>query len=221
MALAFLALATRHSCVVFSIQIALLTRPRMNLAFLTASLEGRIDFFVICGNVPQLARESRGLNYGNGIIYIEANRVLTYFENMKNKYCLKEAAHQQVAKAIRKGEILKQPCIKCGLKAVAHHPDYSKPLEVIWLCKAHHGFEHRKMTNPHAIFDVISKQVRWQRKRRAAGLCGICGKRPAIDGFRCLVHIKANRKCKRNIYRKEHGQPLDNPISPQGRRRIY
>jgi hypothetical protein len=37
-----------------------------------------------------------------------------------------------------------QPCKVCGDKAQAHHHDYSKPLEVEWLCQKHHGLEHRK-----------------------------------------------------------------------------
>lgn len=37
----------------------------------------------------------------------------------------------------------KKPCIVCGDAAHKHHPDYSKPLEVIWLCPAHHSDVHR------------------------------------------------------------------------------
>lgn len=46
--------------------------------------------------------------------------------------------------AVRRGELVKQPCEKCGDKAQAHHPDYSKPLEVQWLCREHHMEAHGK-----------------------------------------------------------------------------
>jgi hypothetical protein len=39
----------------------------------------------------------------------------------------------------------RQPCEVCGAaKVEAHHPDYSKPLEVQWLCKRHHAEVHTK-----------------------------------------------------------------------------
>ena len=48
-------------------------------------------------------------------------------------------ANNAVSRAIRAGKLVKQPCIRCGgLPAVAHHDDYSKPLDVIWLCRKHH-----------------------------------------------------------------------------------
>ena len=44
-----------------------------------------------------------------------------------------------VAKAIKEGRLKRQPCIICGLEnAEAHHPDYSKILEVVFLCPVHH-----------------------------------------------------------------------------------
>lgn len=33
---------------------------------------------------------------------------------------------------------------KCGEAGQRHHPDYSKPLEIIWLCKRHHTDLHYK-----------------------------------------------------------------------------
>lgn len=44
---------------------------------------------------------------------------------------------------VKRGLVKKEPCRVCGsLKSQSHHPDYSKPLEVIWLCRFHHKFLH-------------------------------------------------------------------------------
>lgn len=41
--------------------------------------------------------------------------------------------------AVKFGRVVKQPCRICGSpKSTAHHFDYSKPLEVDWLCMLHH-----------------------------------------------------------------------------------
>lgn len=47
-------------------------------------------------------------------------------------------------KALKSGTIESQPCSICGsIKNVdAHHEDYSKPLEVVWLCRSHHQLRH-------------------------------------------------------------------------------
>ncbi len=51
--------------------------------------------------------------------------------------------------AVRDGKIEQQPCevIDCTEKAEKHHEDYSKPLDVRWLCKKHHTLLHRKEQN--------------------------------------------------------------------------
>jgi len=56
----------------------------------------------------------------------------------------KRRAEIAVGNAIRDGRLAKQPCEVCGAKAQAHHDDYSKLLEVRWLCSFHHGLEHRR-----------------------------------------------------------------------------
>lgn len=50
-----------------------------------------------------------------------------------------------VYRAVRSGKLVRQPCEVCGkLPVEAHHEDYTKPLEVHWLCREHHG-ETRKI----------------------------------------------------------------------------
>jgi hypothetical protein len=58
-----------------------------------------------------------------------------------------------VEKAIAKGILVRQPCEVCGESPVgsdgrslvhAHHCDYNKPLEVMWLCQPHHYEWHQR-----------------------------------------------------------------------------
>ncbi len=58
----------------------------------------------------------------------------------------KRYAQNLLSKAVRAGKIQRQPCERCGsLRAQGHHEDYSKPLDVIWLCPKHHGERHREL----------------------------------------------------------------------------
>lgn len=59
---------------------------------------------------------------------------------------IKLKARSCISVAIRDNKIHKLPCEVCKeLKVQAHHTDYSKPLEVIWLCLEHHQEVHRKI----------------------------------------------------------------------------
>lgn len=64
-----------------------------------------------------------------------------YRENYPEKYAAKNAVNN----AIRDGRLIRQPCEICGAKAEGHHDDYSKPLDVRWLCHAHHVEEHKRL----------------------------------------------------------------------------
>ena len=49
-----------------------------------------------------------------------------------------------VSNAVRDGKLFKTPCQVCGIEKVeGHHPDYSRPLDVVWLCTPHHKEIHR------------------------------------------------------------------------------
>lgn len=57
-------------------------------------------------------------------------------------------AHKKLNYAVFKGEVVKSSsCQVCGCsnkKIEAHHYDYTKSLEVIWVCTGCHGWIHRK-----------------------------------------------------------------------------
>ncbi len=58
----------------------------------------------------------------------------------RGKNPLAYKAQTAVGNAIRDGKLFKEPCTICGDERVhAHHKDYVKPLDVVWLCaKCHH-----------------------------------------------------------------------------------
>ena len=61
----------------------------------------------------------------------------------------KYKAYAIVKYSINKGDLVRQPCEWCGStdNVHAHHDDYSKPLEVMWLCGSGnncHGKRHHE-----------------------------------------------------------------------------
>jgi hypothetical protein len=55
----------------------------------------------------------------------------------------KYRARTAVGNAIRAGSLVRGPCEVCGNAASeAHHDDYSRPLDVRWLCRPHHLEHH-------------------------------------------------------------------------------
>lgn len=64
---------------------------------------------------------------------------------MKVKFAEKNKARYAVSNALRDGLIFKLPCFICGdLDVECHHPNYSKHLEVVWLCTKHHAQLHKE-----------------------------------------------------------------------------
>lgn len=57
----------------------------------------------------------------------------------------KNKARCAVTRAIKNGALVRKPCEICGeLKVEAHHDDYTKRLDVRWLCVKHHTEHHVK-----------------------------------------------------------------------------
>lgn len=77
--------------------------------------------------------------------YKKSNAKAASSWRMKNKE--KTAAQQCVSRAVKSGKLVKaHRCSLCGSleKLNAHHTDYAKPLEVIWLCTFCHKKVHSK-----------------------------------------------------------------------------
>lgn len=69
-----------------------------------------------------------------------------YLKEYRKKYKRKQIAHRKVAYRKSTGDLKPQPCEVCGAteKINAHHDDYSKPLQVRWLCSVHHKLWHKE-----------------------------------------------------------------------------
>lgn len=77
------------------------------------------------------------------------DRKIAAYENTKKMYRLypeHQKARMKVYHAVRNGKLKKMPCEVCReLKVQAHHNDYTKPLEVVWLCVTHHKELHTQI----------------------------------------------------------------------------
>ncbi len=70
-----------------------------------------------------------------------AGRAVQARRDRQRRYWFPEKikAHSAVQHALETGRLVRQPCEVCGAKRVqAHHDDYSKLLEVNWLCLKDH-----------------------------------------------------------------------------------
>ena len=66
----------------------------------------------------------------------------------QDKYPERIKANGKLNRVVKRGLIIKLPCNVCkDVKTVAHHDDYNKPLDVIWLCEIHHKERHRLINN--------------------------------------------------------------------------
>jgi hypothetical protein len=69
-----------------------------------------------------------------------------YVKEYRLRYPNKYKAHCMVYNSIKAEKLYKEPCVVCGTdeNVVAHHNDYLKPLNVVWMCQAHHCQWHKE-----------------------------------------------------------------------------
>lgn len=92
---------------------------------------------------PDYIRDRRMANYE-----VEAQKL------RDKKHTVAGRARNRFTQAVLRGKITKPThCEHCGCEPgsqhlVGHHDDYSKPFDVVWLCRICHGKQHRH-------FDVV------------------------------------------------------------------
>jgi hypothetical protein len=90
-------------------------------------------------------RQNRERYLKSGRAWKAANqdRQLEYKRRHRALNHQKEYARGKVAAEVKAGRLVPLPCTRCSATPTeAHHPDYSKPLDVIWLCRPCHLQEH-------------------------------------------------------------------------------
>ena len=67
-----------------------------------------------------------------------------YQREYRKRYPKKVKARAMVAYHVRAGNLIRKPCEVCGREESvhAHHDDYDQPLNIRWLCAAHHHQWH-------------------------------------------------------------------------------
>jgi len=78
-------------------------------------------------------------------------QVSVSLKKWRERHPEKSKAIYLVTSAIKGGRLVKKPCMDCGAENTqAHHFDYLKPLEVIWLCYPCHLKKHgkKKISSP-------------------------------------------------------------------------
>lgn len=72
-------------------------------------------------------------------------RAEEYKKRHAAKFPERQAARRAIHDAVRDGRLRRGPCGRCGRdegKTHAHHHDYGKALDVVWLCASCHAAQH-------------------------------------------------------------------------------
>ena len=119
-----------------------------------AMADGHLNKCIACTKKDAAEHRSKNIDYIREYDRERGSRqppeyLKKYREQFPNKY----KSHCMVNNAIRDKRLFKEPCVVCGTQTRihAHHDDYAKPLNVRWLCSAHHSqwhAEHGEAKNP-------------------------------------------------------------------------
>ena len=111
--------------------------------------DGRLNKCKECNKVDVRKNRSDNIDYYRAYDRERGNRQdSSYCLKYRNENPAKYRCHMIVSNAKRDGHLIEKPCEMCKSdKSVhAHHDDYSKPLDVRWLCSICHSDWHKHNT---------------------------------------------------------------------------
>ena len=98
--------------------------------------------------VQEYDRQRGQLPHRKAGVKARAHRYWTSPREMRARCPEKYQARTLVGNAVRDGRLIRPDKCECcarDYRIQAHHDDYSKPLEVVWLCTICHGERHREL----------------------------------------------------------------------------
>jgi hypothetical protein len=106
--------------------------------------DGTVNKCKVCNKLDVAAHRVKNIDKIRAYDRDRGNRQSSdYCKSYRERYPNKYRAVNMVNNQKRMGNIFEMPCEICGsYNVVAHHDDYSKPLNVRWLCQAHHKQWH-------------------------------------------------------------------------------
>jgi hypothetical protein len=106
-------------------------------SFMTTPYEYKRGFTIYCSRDCYRATRPRKAVTDGGKTNFQRKR------ETAGRHPVKSAAWIELERAVRSGRLKRWPCVICNdPKSEGHHYDYSKPLEVYWLCRKHHVDAH-------------------------------------------------------------------------------
>jgi hypothetical protein len=107
--------------------------------------DGHVNKCKECNKIDVRENRKNKIDYYRECDRKRGNRLTQeWIDKRRVKFPKKYRANRMIAYHKAKGNIHEQPCEVCGSEKHihAHHDDYDKPLNVRWLCAAHHHQWH-------------------------------------------------------------------------------
>ena len=126
-----------------------ISKPKESFYVHPRMADGRLGKCKECNKADAIATRNKKIEYyrqydtmrSSSKGRLESNRIRSLEYTKKNKE--KRHAHGVALNAFNSGKIIRKNCEHCGNeKSVMHHPDYTRPLYVIWLCTPCHARVH-------------------------------------------------------------------------------
>lgn len=109
------------------------------------------------------------------------------YRSVRHSNGIKRAAQIAVGSALAQGRLVKSECAMCGTTSnvEAHHEDYEKPLDVVWLCRKHHRQHH---ANPiSGIATTMGRKARIWHKTHVSKLMNADVSAPIVSSVTAKI----------------------------------